>query len=159
MIPQTISNEEVNQLPLIRFEGKIHVIQDLKAAKKAVKELLKHPVLGFDTESPPAFKKSEKFLPSLIQFATNEEVYLFQISHLENIQWALPLLTKESPLKVGIALHDDIIDLKQIDPFKEKGFFNIPQLSQQLGIVNTGLRKLTAIILKSRISKGAQVSN
>ena len=32
-------------------------------------------------------------------------------------------------------------------------------MSQNLGISNTGLRKLTAIILKSRVSKGSQVSN
>lgn len=158
MFPEVISNSEVNQLPLVRFEGKIEIVQDTKRAKEVIKELLKQEVLGFDTESPPAFKKGDSFLPTLIQLASDDVVYLFQIIHLENIEWAVPLFASDVK-KVGVALHDDIVDLKKYQDFAANAFINVADLSKKLGIVNTGLRKLTALILKKRISKGAQVSN
>lgn len=159
MFQETISNQEVNDLPLVRYEGRIQLIQKIEDAEKAAKILLNEKVLGFDTESQPTFKKGDKHLPALIQLGTEECVYLFQLNHLKSIDWALPILTNSDILKVGVALHDDIIELQEFSHFIAAGFLNIPKMSQNLGISNTGLRKLTAIILKSRVSKGSQVSN
>lgn len=155
----SITKAEINELPLFRFEGPIHVVDNDASARQAIKKLKKEKVLGFDTESRPAFKKGDRFLPSLVQFATREEAYLFQISKFEGIDGLAALFEKKKPLKVGVALHDDIRRLKEIAPFEDKGFFEIAELTRQLDITNTGLRSLAGILLGHRISKSAQVSN
>lgn len=121
--------------------------------------LLKESTLGFDTESRPSFKKGESYLPSLVQFATDSAVYLFQINRLNGIEGIKPVLESTEIKKVGVAIHDDIRKLNEISPYEAGGFFDISTCTKRLNIANTGLRSLAALFLKIRISKGAQVSN
>ncbi len=155
----SITKAEINDLPLFRYEGTIHLIDNAEEARKAVKILKNEPVLGFDTESRPSFRKGDHFLPSLVQFATVEEVYLFQIGQFDGIEVLKPVLSSKSVAKVGVALHDDVRRLQEIAPYKDRGFVEIATMTKQLGIKNTGLRSLAGILLDFRISKGAQVSN
>ena len=155
----SITKAEINDLPLFRYEGAIHLISDGDEARRAVKILKKEPVLGFDTESRPSFRKGDNYLPSLVQFASRTEVYLFQIGQFDGIEALSPLLSSKSVAKVGVALHDDVRRLKEIAPYKDRGFVEVATMTKQLGITNTGLRSLAGILLGFRISKGAQVSN
>ncbi|WP_221773478.1 3'-5' exonuclease [Ruficoccus amylovorans] len=155
----SISKSEINDLPLFRYEGTIHLIDNEAEARKAVKILKKEQVLGFDTESRPSFRKGDHYLPSLVQFASATEVYLFQIGQFDGIGVLSPIFGSKSIAKVGVALHDDVRRLQEIAPFKDRGFVEIATMTKQLGINNTGLRSLAAILLGFRISKGAQVSN
>ena len=68
-IPKRISKEEINQLPLARFNGRVHIITTPEAARIATGRLKEVEVLGFDTESRPSFRKGENFSPSIVQFA------------------------------------------------------------------------------------------
>ena len=61
--------------------------------------------------------------------------------------------------KVGVALRDDFIKLRELENFTEDGVIDIAHMAQKAGIVNTGLRSLSAILLGQRISKSVQVSN
>ncbi len=155
-----ITKAEINDLPLFRYEGPIRLINTPEQARKAVDELRQESVLGFDTESRPAFKKGDNFLPSLVQFANADEAFLFQIGQFEEGMDCLkPLLEDPSIAKVGVALHDDIRRLKEISPYEDRGFVEISDLTKQLEITNTGLRSLAGIFLGHRISKSSQVSN
>lgn len=154
-----ITKEEINRLPLGRFEGAIHIITTPASAKAAVKRLMEVEVLGFDTESRPAFKKGENYDPSVVQFATNYEAYLFQVKRIGGLAPIKPLLESESPAKVGVALRDDIKRLQAIERYKPAGFVEISDISRRLGIEKTGLRSLIGMFLGVRISKSAQVSN
>jgi ribonuclease D len=158
-VAASITKAEINDLPLFRYEGPIHLISDGDEARRAVKILKKEPVLGFDTESRPSFRKGDHYLPSLVQFASRTEVYLFQIGQFDGIEALSPLLSSKSVAKVGVALHDDVRRLKEIAPYKDRGFVEVATMTKQLGITNTGLRSLAGILLGFRISKGAQVSN
>lgn len=158
-IPVRISKDAINQLPLARFEGRIHIITTPDAAAMAVETLARSRVLGFDTESRPSFRKGDNFPPSVVQFADEQDVYLFQIGRLGGLDTLFPLLESAGVLKVGVALHDDIRRLKDIADFCEAGLGEVADLSRDLGIANSGLRSLVALVLGKRISKGAQVSN
>ncbi|GHB96715.1 3'-5' exonuclease [Cerasicoccus arenae] len=154
-----ITKDEINRLPLGRFEGTIHLITTPAAARAAVARLKEVEVLGFDTESRPAFRKGENYSPSIVQFATNYEAYLFQVKRFGGLELLKPLLESESPIKVGVALRDDIKRLQQVDRYDPAGFVEISEISRRLGIEKTGLRSLIGMFLGLRISKNAQVSN
>ena len=157
--PQTISKEEVNHLPLIRYEGKIVLVSDDAALRDAVQRLTGESVLGFDTESRPAFRKGESYPPSLVQLAGQDCVYLFQLNRLTDLSPLWDILGSADTLKVGVAIRDDIRKLQEIRPLQESGFVEISDITRRHEITNTGLRSLCAIFLGHRISKGSQVSN
>ncbi|MEO0794156.1 MAG: 3'-5' exonuclease [Verrucomicrobiota bacterium] len=154
-----ITKEEINRLPLGRFEGSIHLITTPSAARAAVSRLRKETVLGFDTESRPAFKKGESYSPSIVQFATNYEAYIFQVKRIGGLAPIKPLLENEDCHKVGVALRDDIKRLQAVERYDPAGFVEISEISRRLGIEKTGLRSLIGMFLGVRISKSAQVSN
>lgn len=158
--PTHISKEAINKLPLRAYKGEVEVIRDPARVATAVGEITRERLVGFDTESRPAFRKGESYPPALLQFAGAEKAWLFQLRHLpEGIDWIAPVLGSSKILKVGVALHEDIRRLKEEYDFKAKGFVELGDFTQKVGIVNTGLRSLAGIFLHFRISKGAQVSN
>ena len=157
--PKSISKAEINALPLSRYHGKIHVITTSDAEQLAIEELSNHEVLGFDTESRPSFKKGQSYPPSLVQLASEDAVYLFQLNKTGSIDALLGILSNPKIKKVGIALHDDIKKLGELAPFNPAGVIDISDITKRIGITNTGLRSLAGMFLKVRISKGAQVSN
>ena len=54
-----ISKAEINQLPLIKWEGNIEILNTIEEMFTAVKNLQHETILGFDTETRPSFKKGE----------------------------------------------------------------------------------------------------
>jgi len=55
----SISKEELAELPLTAFEGDIHCIDTVEEIFPAVEYLRQHDIIGFDSETKPAFKKGE----------------------------------------------------------------------------------------------------
>jgi ribonuclease D len=154
-----ISKEKLQKLPMRFYDGAIHLIDSGESAQKAVIEIMKESVLGFDTESKPAFSKGEKYLPSIVQIATAEGVYIFQLAKIGQLKFLKPVLECQTSLKVGIAIRDDILKLRDIEDFKPSGFQDIGDLTKSLGVHQTGLRNLTGIFLKYRISKASQITD
>ncbi len=158
-LPEKITKDEINELPLVRYEGEIHLINDDDAVEPAITAIVNDGVIGFDTETRPVFKKGQAFPTALIQLATADAVWLFQLNRLSGIKPLIHILDNPDHLKVGVALKDDFVKLKELCDFGERGVVDIANMTQKLGIVNTGLRSLSAIFLGFRISKAAQVSN
>jgi len=157
--PERISKEEINELPVRSFPGKIRLIQTKEALDRALGALRRETILGFDTETKPTFTKGVTHLPSLLQLATGKSVFLIRLNHFDNLKKLTPILSNPNCFKVGVAVKDDIIGLQKLENFQPKGFVDIGQLARKLGMLTTGLRSLTAIFLKFRITKKAQVSN
>lgn len=155
----TIDKEALNDLPLFRFEGPIRLIQSDKDVEGAVAELEKEAVLGFDTETRPAFRKGQNYPPALLQLAGHREVFLFQLLKLTKLDPIHKLLANPQIIKTGVAIRDDIRKLQEHYEFEAAGFVELSHATQRAGIINTGLRSLAGILLGIRISKGAQVSN
>ena len=80
-----ISKAEINELPLIAWEGEIKILESFEEMEAAAAVLANERHLGFDTETRPSFKKGDYYPPALIQLATEHCVYLFRILYLIHI--------------------------------------------------------------------------
>lgn len=156
---KTITKAEINDKPLIAWEGKIQLLETVEAMEGAVAHLKNETHLGFDTETRPTFKKGQYYPPALVQLATAECVYLFRICTIGTLRPLLPLLESPEILKTGVAIKDDVKELKTMEDFTPAGFVEIADITVKLGYENRGLRALAALLLGGRISKAAQVSN
>ncbi len=154
-----ITKEQIQSLPLVRYEGPIELICNSQDLAHALKDLKKEKILGFDTESRPSFKKGVHYPISLIQLAAEKKVFLIQPHKIDNVELLKELWESTKSSKVGIAIHDDIRKLKNFFPFHPTNFIDISDLTKQIGIQNTGLRPLVGMFLGVRISKTAQTSN
>ncbi|KAB1441471.1 3'-5' exonuclease [Pseudodesulfovibrio senegalensis] len=152
--------EEINALPLRRYDGPVHVVRTRKQRDAAIKVLRNEALLGFDTETRPVFKKGRKpNPPSLIQLAGEQNVYIFQINLLPMDNGLLDLLSSKQVIKTGVSVHDDIIGLNKLAKFKAANFIDLGEISQKHQMQTHGLRNLAANLLGFRISKSAQCSN
>ncbi len=158
-MPLSISKEELNELPLLQFEGKVVIINSQTALEHAVNELLKEEILGFDTEARPSFKKGEYHPTSLVQISTDDKCFLIRSLATGLTDPLINLLENEEVLKIGIALHDDLIDLRKARNFRPKGFVDLNKMAESLGMEDVGAKKLSGIFLRGRISKNQQTSN
>ena len=154
-----ISKTEINDHPLLQYTGEVLLIREDADVAAAVSVLKGETLLGFDTETRPAFKRGQSYLPSLLQLAGEEHVYLFQLQRLTALDELFALLENPAVIKAGVAVRRDVEELKELHEFKPAGFQDVGHIAEKKGFRNTGLRPLTALLLDHRISKGAQVSN
>ncbi|SDD02449.1 3'-5' exonuclease [Algoriphagus faecimaris] len=160
MIPLRISKEEVNELPLGQFEGEIYLIDQAEEVDEVVEFLEKQHLLGFDTETKPAFRKGVFNQVSLLQLSTADQAFLFRLNHIGFPDSIRNLLEREHIIKVGAAVHDDIKGLgKLTDSFYASSFFDLNDELKKIGFHNVGVRNLSGMVLGIRISKSEQVSN
>ena len=157
--PERLGKEHIRTLPVRAFDGKIHLITENKDVTDAIKTLRKYPILGFDTETRPVFRKGVHHNVSLLQLSTPEEAYLFRLNYLGFPNEVVALLEDSSILKVGVAILDDVRGLQKLSNFKADGFIELADIAGALGIVTCGLRNLAAIFLGVRITKKAQLTN
>ncbi|NHZ63428.1 3'-5' exonuclease [Massilia genomosp. 1] len=95
----------------------VRMIRSEQDAAAALAALCSTDVLGFDTESKPTFLKGEQSTgPHLVQLATEELAYLFQIGAGPAAEVAIgvlkAVLESTTILKVGFGLKDDIVRLQ-----------------------------------------------
>ncbi|MFH0756541.1 MAG: 3'-5' exonuclease [Bacteroidota bacterium] len=159
MFQKEITKEEVAQLELIQFEGPISLIETQEEFMKEIDAIACNPVLGFDTETRPSFKKGKVYPTSLIQISNTHQAWLIRVGRLGYPGRLLELLSSEEILKVGAGLHDDIRRMRYDFHFKPGGFLDLQQYVEAFQIEEKGLKKLSAIVLGKRISKSQQVSN
>jgi len=157
---RAFTKDDINALPLRRYEGDIMVVRTEKQRSQALKEMAGEQVLGFDTETRPVFKKGKKpGPPSLIQLATADCVYVIQINILPLCNGLCELLADKKIIKTGVAVRDDIIGLQRLAKFKPSGFIDLSNVSAKANMQTHGLRNMAANLLGFRISKSAQCSN
>jgi len=159
MYKESITKEELTDLPLRWFEGEIVVVDSIQKIKSAVDVLSKATIIGFDTETKPAFKKGVFNKVALLQLSTKTQAFLFRINQIGLPQEICKILADPKVIKTGVAIHDDIIGLKRIRKFNPGGFVELQDSAKELGILNFSLKKLTAIVCGFRISKGQQLTN
>ena len=153
-----ISKIEINALPVKAYTGAIHLIDSDAKMVTAAHALGKEEVLGFDTETRPAFKKGESYPPSLVQLAASRGVYIFQLGHLRSFKPLAGILADKKLVKAGIATADDIVKMKELFPFEPAGFVELADMAALAGIKNAGIRGLAALLFGFRITKQAKIS-
>jgi len=154
-----MSKAEINACPMQQWTGPVSVIRSAAELETAVDKLAGHALLGFDTETRPAYTKGESYPPALLQLASADEVFIFQLKHLGLARPLQTILADPAVTKAGVSLAYDIRELNKISPFTAAGFADLGDIAKRAGIKNHGLRGLAAVLLGFRISKGAQTSN
>lgn len=169
-----LSRDDINALPLFHYCGKTHLVHSPADMEYALSRLSRKgaasngklaantafkPVLGFDTETRPSFRKGTSHSPSLLQLALEDEVFLFHFKWLPFDQRLISLLEDPNIIKTGVAVHDDMAFLAKITPFTPASVVDLGEVARKNGVENRGLRGLSALFLGLRISKGEQCSN
>lgn len=154
-----INKEQVNTMPVISFGGQIVVVDSMATVNAAIETLRKYPLVGFDTETRPSFKRGVLHKMALMQISAPDICFLFRINKI-----GLPLKLKEylqdpSCHKVGLSLHDDWNVLHRKYDVVPQGFTDVQTLVPQFHIADTGLQKLFAILFEQKISKSQQLTN
>ena len=158
-LPRTISPDDMANLPIRRYEGEVRLIASSDDLAQALAAMGRERVVGLDTETRPAFRKGETYLPSLVQVAGEAAVWIFPLQRLDCSQPLMRLLENPQIVKAGISIAEDLRQLKKLFPFNEAGVVDVGQLAKRQGVQQTGLRNLAGIVLGFRVPKGKRTSN
>ena len=91
----------------------VKLVRTSDDARAAMAALLAADAIGFDTESKPTFVKGESSTgPHLIQLATDDIAYLFQVGATPPLAELKAILESTTTLKVGFGLSDDVKRLR-----------------------------------------------
>ena len=156
---RSVSREEINALPIRRYEGVVCLVAGAERLERAMADILQESVAGFDTETRPAFRLGESYLPCLAQVATARAVYLFQLQHHDFGAPLARILSAGNVVKAGVGLKDDLRSLKKLVTFEEKSIVDLGAVAKRHGLGQTGVRNLAGLFLGWRIPKGTKTSN
>ena len=156
---RAFSKDEVNTLPLFRYEGPVAVVRTQDELLAAMERISEERLLGFDTESKPIFRKGVINPPTLMQIACSDIVYLIQLNWLPFNEDMAAFLADAERIKTGVAIGDDIRLLNKIYPCTAAGLVDLRDIARIKNLATRGLRTLAANFLHMRISKNAQCSN
>ena len=159
LIFNKVSKEAISNLRKVEYEGRIFVIISPKEAERAVDFLLSQPILGFDTETRPAFRKGDSFKCSLLQVAAPGCCFLFRLNHIGLCPAIIRLLEDKMVTKVGLAWSNDLLSLRKLGSFKTGTFIDIQDMVKEFGIEDQSLVKIYANLFGQRISKTDRLSN
>lgn len=156
---KSITPDEIKELPIAAFEGKIVVVDTLDGLNRACEELSAQNIIGFDTETRPSFKAGVSYNVSLVQLSTDDVCYLVRLCSVRMERPLLRLLENRNVLKVGVDVAGDIRNLGKLRHFRAAGFVELQKEVEAFGIEDKSLRKMAAIILGVGVSKAQRLSN
>lgn len=108
--PLTPSKEEIALLEPFERLGldRITLVSTPAQAREACAALIEHTVWGFDTESKPTFHKEQvSDGPHIVQLATPERAWVFQLHDADCRAEVSALLAHGGHIKAGFGLGDD----------------------------------------------------
>jgi ribonuclease D len=159
MFKDSITVEELTELPLKNYEGEIVLVTNERMAEVAAAFLRQFDVIGFDTETKPSFRKGDVRKVALLQLAAGNRAFLFRTQKVGIPSPILSILSDPDIKKAGVAIRDDLVALQKISRFKPAGFVELQDHARNAGILNFSLKKLCAILCGFRVSKSQQLSN
>ena len=142
-----------------QFSGQIITITKDAEIAPAMDFLKEQRIIGFDTETKPAFKKGEYYGVSLLQLATDDHALLFRLHFLKDFSLLKILFEDKSVVKTGVAIRDDIKALQKLFHFTPHGFVELSDIAKERSMKNFGLKGMTEEILNLTLSKKAKLSN
>jgi len=154
-----ITTEELNLLPLKAFDGKVSLITEAAKLSIVLREIEKHDVVGFDTETRPSFKRGQVYKVALLQLAIPNKVFLIRMHETGLPEEIVSIFQNPDIIKAGVAIHDDIKALQKINKFQPVSFIDLSTMAKASGLQVESVKKLAGLLLGFRISKSAQTSN
>ena len=155
----SIDKQAVNEMPRVTFPGRIHVISAISQVRSAVNALRTAPIVGFDTETRPSFRRGERHSIALLQLSTDSDAFLFRINKTGIPQPLKQYLEDPQSIKVGLSTPDDFHQLASVCDFHPAGFIELQDHVKQYSISDMSLQKIYAILFQHKISKGQQLTN
>ena len=159
LIYNKVDKAMLSQLKRVEFYGNIYVVTSPDEAEHVVDYLLSQPILGFDTETRPAFEKGKRYRCSLLQVSTHTDCFLFRLNKIGLCPAVLRLLGDKEVTKVGLAWKNDTLSLKELGSFEPGRFIDLQDMVRELGIEDQSLVKIYANLFGERISKAERLSN
>jgi ribonuclease D len=143
-------------LPLER----IFVPQTKAQIITATTELARSRFVGFDTESKPTFKIGEMSDgPHVVQLATLDKAYIFQLHRIDCYEFLVPLLEATNLVKVGFGLKSDRVQLHRKLGIEPRAILDLNILFRNEGYRRElGVRAAVAIMFNKRLQKSKSVS-
>lgn len=142
------------------FSGEIITVNQNKDIFAACQKLLDSDgILGFDTETKPAFRKGEVYKVSLLQLSTDSVAVLFRLHYINDFSVIKEIFENKDLIKAGVAIRDDIKALQKLFPFTPTNFIELADVAKQKELKNFGLKGMTEEVLGLTLSKKAKLSN
>ncbi|MCB9017716.1 MAG: 3'-5' exonuclease [Paludibacteraceae bacterium] len=154
-----ITKDELADYPMEAFNGKIYVIQTELEAERAVAFLKTQSVVGFDTETRPAFVKGKSNQVALMQVSTDTQCFLFRLNLIGITKSLADFIKDPSVIKIGLSLKDDFRSLNKKKSIEPVNFIDLQTYVKTFGIEDNSLMKIYAIIFGKRISKAQRLTN
>lgn len=154
-----ISKEEVNQLEVIEFSGKIILVDDDSKIHEAIELLNTQKMVGIDTETRPSFTRGTRHKVSLMQISTDDFCFLFRLNKIGFPKELLDFLSNSQIKKIGLSLRDDFYSLNKRHKINPNNFIDIQNIVHDYGILELGLQKVYAIVFGKKISKSQRLTN
>lgn len=154
-----ITKEQLADLPVEVFGGEIIVVDQLEQVDAACAVLKEADVIGFDTETKPAFKKGVSHKVALLQLSTDDTCFLFRINKIGVPDAVMDILNRKDIRVIGLSLKDDFAALRKVGPFNPNNFIEIQALAKRYGIEDMSLQKIHGILFRKRVTKGQRLSN
>jgi ribonuclease D len=159
LTPNSLSREQVNELPIRRYEGEVRIVATHADVEQAAADFAAERVVGFDTETRPSFRVGERHPPALAQVASARAVYLFPLQRMDFSATLGALLSSKTTVKAGVGLPDDLRQLASAFAFTPQAMVDLGAVARRHKLEKSGVRALAALFLGFRIPKGAKTSN
>ena len=143
----SLTKEQINQLPLHSFPGKIYLIDAPEQVPRALKRLHRQTHIGLDTETRPAFIKGQRFPIALIQIAADNQVFLFQVSRIGFPAGLKGFLEDPGITKIVQGADQELVDLARDYGVRARGFVDLLPEAKRLQCSPQGVRGLADIFL------------
>lgn len=154
-----IDRETMNGYPHYLYEGEVVMVDSQEKVAATLEDIYGSSVLGFDTETKPAFKKGVTNKVGLMQIATLHRVYLYRLNRIGLPAELVNFLENKDIVKVGVGIRDDKRALQKHMKFVPRSFVDLQDMMQDYGIEDRAFSKMMAIIFGVRISKRQRVTN
>jgi ribonuclease D len=140
-----------DELPLSRIRVPVS-IAECDAAIAAIRAT---DAVGFDTESKPIFSVGvTSDGPHVVQLATDDEAFVFQVRHEAATAAVVALLADESVKKVGFGLSSDFANIRRRFAIEPHGIVDLNTVLRADGYrAAVGVRAAIALLLGRRLQK------
>ena len=154
-----MTKETLNSLEVEVFAGEIKLIDSPERIPEACEKLRQSGIIGFDTETKPAFRKGVVNNVALLQLSTIDTCYLFRLNKIDMPPCLINILADSKIKKIGLSLKDDFNALSKTYSFRPSNFVEIQTLATQFGMEEQSLQRIYAVLFNKRIAKGQRLTN
>lgn len=156
----TITKEELASKACVNYSGGAEVIDSMKGFDEAMQHLENAGIIGFDTETRPSFKRGVAHTVALMQLASSEKCFLFRLNKIGIPPRLRSFLENPDIPKIGLSLHDDFHNLRNLSgDLEPQGFTDLQNYVKQFRIADNSLTKIYCVLFGKRISKGQRLTN